>query len=320
MLQQIAHRISLVLTPGAMSFRVGGENFAVLLIATEPVGTELAEKICETVRAEPYSLMIDKLLNTSEAQVTASIGVATVYAEHGEVDQLYEAAGTALYAAKARGCNRVVHLSQLEQEALKSNVALDVQRFEDIAKVLVKRAAESITQHGRLMFEKIRAQADVDGLVGLYNRGYLDRRLPVEYSIAEKESVPITVAMLDIDYFGKVNKTYGWPTGDAVLAQVAERVRSNARADDWIARYGGEEFCIVLLGTILEQARNVLERIHTAIAALPFKATDGRSIAVTASIGAAERLTSDKDVKALMERVSARLLDAKNGGRNRVCL
>lgn len=122
---------------------------------------------------------------------------------------------------------------------------------------------------------------------------------------------------MDIDHFGAVNKDHGWPSGDKVLADVAERIRRNTRAEDWAARYGGEEICIVMHGTALDVARPALERIHSAVAGEPFKTTAGKDIQVTISGGATERAEYDT-LEAFLERVSQKLLVAKQGGRNRI--
>lgn len=177
--------------------------------------------------------------------------------------------------------------------------------------------AEIIAQRGRKLFGELKEQADMDARTGLFSRRYLDRRLPFELEVSTDEEAPLTVALLDVDHFGAVNKTHGWLTGDKVLREVAARIRASIRALDWAARYGGEEICIVMHGTPLEAARPVLERIRSAVASEAFDTTSGQSIEITVSGGAAER-EGDEDLPTLMERVSRKLLQAKQEGRNRI--
>jgi len=188
---------------------------------------------------------------------------------------------------------------------------------ENRTRVIAERVAELIAQRGRKLFGELKEQADVDVLTGLFSRRYLDRRLPVELEVSTDRNMPFTVALLDIDHFGAVNKTHGFPTGDKVLNQVAARIRANTRSEDWAARYGGEEICVVMLGASIEVARPALERIRSAVAAETFRTTGGQEIAITVSGGAAER-DGDESLLTLMERVSRNLLSAKQGGRNRI--
>ena len=182
--------------------------------------------------------------------------------------------------------------------------------------MITERVVDSITYRGRRLFQEIRERADVDALTGLYSRRYLEERLPKEID----SDTTITIALLDIDFFGMVNKTHGWPTGDKVLAQVADRIMRCIRTGDWVARYGGEEITIVMRQLGAAHAEGVLERIRRAIAEEPFFTTAGKDpFTVTASIGAAERRAREP-LPSLMERVSEQLLLAKSGGRNRVHL
>jgi diguanylate cyclase (GGDEF)-like protein len=166
------------------------------------------------------------------------------------------------------------------------------------------------------VFQELREQADVDALTGLHSRRYLDRRLPFELEHARERNGPLSVALLDVDHFGRVNKEHGWPTGDKVLADTAARIRGALRATDWAARYGGEEICIVL-DAALADAREALDRVRTAVAAAAFATTSGAPLAITVSIGCAELEPTDT-LASLIERASARLLDAKGTGRNQV--
>jgi two-component system cell cycle response regulator len=245
-----------------------------------------------------------------------SIGVV-VRTTETSYDELLRHADGALYAAKARGRDRIVEHSDREREVRERDGDLEVEGFEEMTRVLAERVADVITERGRRVFQGLREQADLDALTGLAARRYLDRRLPFELERARDRGRPLSVGLLDIDNFGLVNKAHGWPTGDKVLAAAAARIRDALRASDWAARYGGEEICIVLEGVDGEAARAVLERVRAAVAGKPFATTQDEPLAITVSIGCVE-LGPDETAAQLLERASTRLLLAKRDGRDRV--
>ena len=306
-LRELGQRIEAVAPVGSLTARIGGEELAILLDADEERALAVADDALGAVRADLFS----------GVPVTVSIGVGTA---HAGGSGLFRQADDALYGAKAQGRDRVVHFVDLQREALAADGDVALRSFEDRVRVLADHVVETLTRRGRRIFDELKTQADLDSLTGLYSRRYYDRRLPFEFGAAVAEGHPITLALIDIDDFGLVNKRYGWPTGDRVLAEVSERVKRSVRDSDWVARYGGEEICVVLFGTRLAQAGRVLERIRTAVAAAPFAATDGRSVSVTISIGAAERREDEGELPDMVERVSARLLRAKKDGKNCVRL
>jgi diguanylate cyclase (GGDEF)-like protein len=166
------------------------------------------------------------------------------------------------------------------------------------------------------LLEALQSQADRDALTGLFNRGYLDRRLARDQKEARRSGT-LSLALLDIDFFGPINKTHGWPTGDLALRQVANLVRQNVREGDWVARYGGEEIAVILPGASRESAVRVLERVRAAVAGFGFRTTRGEPFSVTVSAGVVEA-RADEELEQLWQRLSDRLLEAKGGGRNQV--
>jgi diguanylate cyclase (GGDEF)-like protein len=303
-LAALAERLVLSAPGARVVARLGGELFGVLSHASEADATATAERALSAVREAP----IDGI------EVRWSAGVATTD-EPVAPRELWREADEALYTAKARGRDRAVHASATRRESAREGTDAHLESFEDFTRVIAERVAEVIARRGRRIFAELREQADMDALTDLYSRRYLDRRLPFEVDQAEGAQVPLTVALLDIDHFGLVNKEHGWPTGDRVLAAVADAARGAVRSSDWVARYGGEELCVVLADTDLERARSVLERIRGAIGALSIPSADGVAITVTVSLGAVERLPGES-VEAMVERVSDRLLEAKAAGRN----
>src|ERR1041385_1954570 len=125
-----------------------------------------------------------------------------------------------------------------------------------------------------------------DALTGLYTRWYVMEKIESEMNRSLRHGSPVTVLMMDIDHFKRVNDTWGHAAGDMVLKSVGQVLRDSCRVYDVPGRYGGEEFCVVLPETPLDNSPTVAERIRTRVemAAVP---VDGASINVTASIGIA---------------------------------
>jgi diguanylate cyclase (GGDEF)-like protein len=294
--------------------RFGGEELALGLEARKDEALALAERLRQVVAAAPVSLA-----DGAEVAITVSVGVATI-GDEPSAEALLRGADDALLAAKARGRDRVVHLEQVEREALERDLPVQAAKLEDLTRVVTERVAAVLAHHGRRWFEEIRGQAEQDALTGLYTRRYFDQRLRAELEASRGGGRALAVALLDVDHFGQVNKTHGWPAGDLVLAEIAARVAGGVRAADWVARYGGEELAIVLHELPAAGLAPVLERVRQAVRERPIALRDGTALTVTVSIGAAVAGAADDSVTALLERVSAPLLAAKRAGRDRVCV
>ena len=132
---------------------------------------------------------------------------------------------------------------------------------------------------------------------------------------AHQNGEPLTVVMLDIDHFKRCNDNYGHRGGDAVLTEVAARLRAEMRGSDFAARYGGEEFILVLPGCSLILGQRVAERVRQAIARRPI-VFEGKTISVTTSLGLAE-LQPKETPGAAIARADQALYSAKKTGRNR---
>lgn len=318
-LVEIAQSLQVSCPPMCLLGRIGGEEFGVFLQADQQESLELAERLRVAISKHMAEARESEAFEDL-SEVTVSIGVATIGAQHPNKDTLIRAADQALYAAKARGRNRAIHEEQLAEEAMKKGSRLELETFENMTRVLTERIGEVIAWRGRRLFEQIREQADLDPITGLYSRRYLDRRLAFEFESMTRDGCGIALALLDIDHFGSVNKTYGWPTGDKVLTGVAEHMKQCVRKEDWVARYGGEEFCVIMHQCSHEQMGIVLERLRRTIEEATFHSTKDESLKITVSIGGALSQESDKGLETLLERASEQLLAAKRGGRNRVCL
>ncbi len=160
----------------------------------------------------------------------------------------------------------------------------------------------------------------VDPLTGAFNRRYLSAHLPrILQRVAEMKK-SLSVQMIDIDFFKKINDTYGHHAGDAVLKEIARRISDGVRPSDFIVRMGGEEFAIVMPETTLVNAEKIAERIRNSIAEAPFLLPDSdKQIPVTVSIGVAETQPfTEREPDKVFDRADYGLYRAKETGRNKV--
>lgn len=157
-----------------------------------------------------------------------------------------------------------------------------------------------------------------DPVTGLRNRRYVTEFLSLESLRATRYHTPLSVMMLDIDHFKRVNDGHGHRVGDAVLQVLADTLRSTLRATDLAGRYGGEEFLVVLPQTDLAGAGALAERVREAIEATEIEVGGDGALSVTVSVGIAEFGAGGEGVDALVERADAALYAAKDAGRNRV--
>lgn len=160
--------------------------------------------------------------------------------------------------------------------------------------------------------------ATKDSMTGCYNKKFYTERLATEFSYSQRHNTPLSLAMLDIDHFKKVNDTHGHPAGDAILRHFAATVQKLVRAEDIVCRYGGEEFAIIYRQTPSEEAFRVAERIRKQVEA-DVCSFQGVAIPVTVSIGiATQKATRFAAPQELIAHADELLYRAKHGGRNRV--
>lgn len=163
------------------------------------------------------------------------------------------------------------------------------------------------------------AQADevshTDALTFLPNRRQIIKDLQEEVIFSDRYGMPLSISMLDIDHFKKINDTYGHTVGDEVLRTLAGELRDHIRYPDTIGRYGGEEFLIVLPHSPLSAAIEQAERLCGLVRSLLVKSGE-QEIAVTVSIGVAQYKIHKEDWEAFLRRADAALYQAKNSGRD----
>jgi len=160
--------------------------------------------------------------------------------------------------------------------------------------------------------------ANRDGLTGLINRRHFIQMAENELLRAQRYQRPVTIGMADLDFFKRLNDTYGHAAGDAVLRAFAALLQDSLRASDLLCRYGGEEFAFLFPESTLAEAAALAERFRQRCADNDILLPDGHSVRITLSIGLAE--AGDNPVDLALRRADEALYQAKRQGRNRVVL
>jgi diguanylate cyclase len=178
---------------------------------------------------------------------------------------------------------------------------------------------ESLYKSGLALKEanrRIEELAELDDLTGSFNRRCIMQFLDEEIVRAHRMNIPCSIALIDLDWFKRINDTYGHPTGDEVLKTFAITAFANIRAVDRFGRYGGEEFLLVLPDTLHETATRALERLRTIIADLDWSAfSPGMRVTVSAGVAT---LSPNEKSDSLLARADGALYKAKAQGRNRI--
>ncbi len=160
----------------------------------------------------------------------------------------------------------------------------------------------------------------IDGLTGVHNRRYFDEGFETEWKRAWRARAPLSLLLIDIDFFKKVNDTHGHQAGDVCLKLIAGTLKSSfRRCSDLVARYGGEEFCVLLPGTAGADASNLAEVLRRKVEDLIIP-HEGLEIKLTISIGLSSQLPQfPEDREKMLAMADEALYRAKQTGRNRVC-
>lgn len=186
----------------------------------------------------------------------------------------------------------------------------------------IQAVEEAIREHHALLIQNeesrrvLEALANKDGLTGLMNRRYFMQAAEVELQRSQRYRRPVTVAMADLDFFKKLNDTYGHAAGDTVLQAFAQRVRETLRQSDLICRYGGEEFAFLFPEISTLETEKLAERLRAGCAENDVALADGRRVKVTVSIGLAD--ASECPIETALKYADEALYEAKRLGRNRV--
>ena len=187
----------------------------------------------------------------------------------------------------------------------------------ELLKILVNQASVSISNV--LLHEEIKMMAFTDGLTGLINHRHFQEKLTEEFRRSGRFNDPLSLILVDIDYFKRVNDNYGHPVGDIVLKGVAGIILNAVREIDVAARYGGEEFATLIVKSDSKGARGIAERIRENVKGHEFK-VDGHLLRVTVSLGIASYPADASSRDELIERADQALYSAKRGGRDKTVL
>jgi len=247
-----------------------------------------------------------------------------VYRCHRALANLYQEIGdykNALDHYKSFHVTKEAVINQQIEHRLQSlevmNRLSEIQRDAEIYRLKSSNLENEIEERKKMQAE-LEEMATTDPLTGLLNRRHFFERFEEELDRAVRINVPISVVMVDIDHFKRVNDQHGHLVGDQVLIEIARRINNSLRQIDTVCRYGGEEFAILLPGTDLTQAEQVAERVWRKVADTPIKRA-GVEVRVSVSLGVAnkeqkESMTSNT----LIDHADQALYAAKKAGRNQV--
>ncbi len=215
-------------------------------------------------------------------------------------------------------------LKALTRDGQEPDVEINLSYTGDEPERLATITIRDVTERERQRLERMRleeaksaaeAAAASDFLTGLDNRRQLLHLSAPLVANANRNSIPMAVAMLDIDHFKNVNDTWGHDAGDMVLKVVAGLLKERFRATDIVARFGGEEFCVVAVNLDRESASELFERFRESLSIHPID-VEGERLSITISIGVTTTLTDNID--SMISASDVLLYQAKREGRNRV--
>jgi two-component system, cell cycle response regulator len=168
------------------------------------------------------------------------------------------------------------------------------------------------------LLQMLSKRAQIDGLTGLWNRAFFDKRMAEELTRAQRYGHPLSLAMVDLDYFKQVNDTYGHPVGDAVLQGVARVLRRETRESDLVCRFGGEEFAVVMPETNPQDALKLSERIRIAVGETRWPRVPQLHVTVSMGVIGATAPGVLPNPEDWIELCDRQLYAAKHNGRNRI--
>ena len=212
--------------------------------------------------------------------------------------------------ARMIGAHRDVHEQKLARLALE-------QRNRELNRLVEERSRDLTEANAALKakIKEVEALVEQDCLTGVFNRHRFDKVLHQERERASRYGTALSLIILDIDHFKKINDRYGHTVGDRVLIAAANYIRQHIRENDLLARWGGEEFAIVAPDSTLDSAGKLAEKLRADLEDL----REVDDISITCSFGVAQ-FDGDEDVDSLIRRADRALYQAKGEGRNRVVL
>lgn len=187
----------------------------------------------------------------------------------------------------------------------------------DIIDIIIKSLGISLKNH--MDIKRLKNDAAFDPLTNCYNRREFNRLIDHQIAHSHRHGKPLSLLMLDIDHFKRVNDIHGHPAGDKVLKAIVALINDRIRKGDYLVRYGGEEFVIVLPETRLKNALELAEQLRERIATTPVQIGNETELTVTASFGVSGlNRSTTANRHHLLKKADERLYRAKNSGRNQV--
>ena len=213
-------------------------------------------------------------------------------------------------------CNYFIDL-QLSQVAINSSILGLI-----IGAALSRVYTNKISDYENILHERnksLKYLATIDGLTGIINRRHFDEIVSRYFEIAQRSNKNISMIVMDLDYFKKINDTYGHATGDKLLVAFAEKLKPFVRKGDMFARIGGEEFAIAMFNTNSKDASIFAEKICRETRNICIDYEDAK-VTVTTSIGITQNKKTDSTFDEMYIRADKALYQAKDDGRDRVCI
>lgn len=258
-------------------------------------------------------------------ELHAFLGAARYYEAYGKASQRFR------FTGEGAAIGKTLELAAVRKDGTEFPIDLSVSAVRLGDKWSAVGIMRDITERKRMeaqlkaslaekevLVQSLNELATHDGLTGLYNHRTFYALLEDELARAIRFDRPVSLLMLDIDHFKRVNDVHGHLAGDAVLKGLSELLGRRARAIDRVCRYGGEEITVILPEINLDAAVNVAERLRARVEAQPFDVNAGAPLHITVSIGVASFPAHADSAQALVAAADAALYAAKQGGRNRI--
>ena len=326
--------------------RAGGEAPFHFIVADQDYRVLLGAGVYRPGEALPDSARKDARAVKADGRVVAYISPEGVFTPSKQEQQYIDAMREALLAGVtgaaalalllgvllSRGLSRQLSLLTRAVRAMhggsllqrvpvegKDEVAALASAFNDMSEQLARSHEELKQSHQTILAqaEQMRELSVRDALTKLHNRRHFDEHAVTLFSHAVRHKRPLSVVIGDIDFFKRINDQFSHATGDAVLRQVGEILRSHMRLSDLVARYGGEEFVIAFPETELPQAAALCDKLRNLIEGFPWHEVHP-DLKVTMSMGVYADLAAGT-AEAMLQKADALLYRAKQTGRNRVC-
>jgi diguanylate cyclase len=282
------------------------------LDAAQPIDADNVENLYRKYVADGDRLVVSKLL-TKIALMLKDITGHILETEGDLASHSQSLSDLAHQVAEARDYHEI--------KTIVDQMILETKDLVDSGKRLQTRMKMSTDDLKLLQqeLEKSQQEAQTDSLTSLFNKRGFEKRFEMERIRAKQNEIPFSIIMVDIDYFKRVNDTYGHLVGDSLLKSIASLLKSHLRKNDIASRYGGEEFLILLPETEIDGAMAVAQKIKDTLAKKEWKLKEtGESMGkVTVSMGIALYKLNEPE-EALIKRADDALYLAKNNGRDRI--